>query len=263
MKTLVQMTSMASMALALLCGAALGQPRDQWLNLPTREGQTIGYWWMPTEGATQTVLLLSGGTGGVGLREGRPQSENFLIRSRDLFRAQGLNVALLGNPSDKRQMDDAWRTSEMHRSDVLQVLQDLRRRGATQPVWLVGTSRGTVSVAALGIGLQDQVAGLVLTAAITSYQMPAAVPRQALDQIKVPVLVYHHRQDACRITLAHETDWIVRGLKNAPVKKRWIVDGGGPPSGDPCEALHWHGFVGMEAQAVADIAGWIKKPQGD
>ena len=236
--------------------------QDQLVTLPAREGQSINYWWMPADGAKTTVLLFSGGSGGIGLRDGRPQSRNFLIRSAEFFRAQGLNVALLGNPTDKRQLDDAWRTSSMHRADVNGVLADLRQRGS-QALWLVGTSRGTVSVAALGITLQEQLAGLVLTASIGSYNVATSVPQQAIDQIRLPVLVYHHKNDACRITLARDTEWIVRGLKNAPIKKRWIVEGGSNPEGDPCEALHWHGFIGMEEQAVKDMAAWIAKPQSD
>jgi pimeloyl-ACP methyl ester carboxylesterase len=95
---------------------------------------------------------------------------------------------------------------------------------------------------------------------VTSFQVPAAVPRQALDQIRLPVLVYHHRGDACRITQAHEAERIVRGLQNAPVKKLWLVEGGDNPTGDPCEALHWHGFIGMEETAVKDMASWIRQP---
>ena len=237
------------------------QAQDAYITMPTvREGQTIGYWWMPTPGATATVLLLSGGAGGIGLKDGQPQSRNFLIRSRDLFRAEGFNVALLGNPTDKRAMDDVWRTSEMHRSDVVQVVQDIRARGASQPLWLVGTSRGTVSAAALAIGLPDQVAGVVLTVSIGNFNVPAAVPKQKIDQLRMPVLVYHHRDDACRLTLASDAEWILKGLKNASIKKLWIVEGGENPSGDPCEALHWHGFIGMEARAVKDIGSWIRQP---
>lgn len=245
-----------------LCWSAAAWAQDQLVTLPTREGQSISFWWMPASGAKTTVLLFSGGSGGIGLRDGRPQSRNFLIRSGEFFRAQGLNVAMLGNPSDKRQLDDAWRTSAMHRSDVSAVLADLRQRGS-QGLWLVGTSRGTVSVAALGIALQEQLTGLVLTASIGSYSVATSVPKQAIDQIRLPVLVYHHKNDGCRITTAVDTEWILRGLKNAPVKKRWIVEGGSNPEGDPCEALHWHGFIGMEEQAVKDIAGWIAKPQSD
>ncbi|MEI7784239.1 MAG: alpha/beta hydrolase [Betaproteobacteria bacterium] len=247
---------------ACLWLSTLSWAQDQLVTLPTREGQSISYWWMPGDGAKTTVLLFSGGSGGIGLRDGRPQARNFLIRSGEYFRTQGLNVAMMGNPSDKRQLDDAWRTSAMHRADVNLVLTDLRQRGS-QALWLVGTSRGSVSVAALGIAMQEQLAGLVLTSSIASYSVATSVPQQAIDQIRLPVLVYHHKHDACRITLARDTEWIMRGLKNAPIKKRWIVEGGGNPEGDPCEALHWHGFIGMEEQAVKDIAGWIAKPQSD
>ena len=28
-----------------------------------------------------------------------------------------------------------------------------------------------------------------------------------------------------------------------------------------CQALHWHGFVGMQERAVQDIAAWGREPQ--
>lgn len=250
-----------ALAWALACWAGTAQAQDAYITVPTtREGQTIGYWWMPTPGATTTVLLLSGGSGGVGLKEGQPQSRNFLIRSRELFRAEGFHVALLGNPSDMRAMDDAWRTSEMHRSDVQEVVRDIRRRGATQALWLVGTSKGSISATALAIAMPDQVAGVVLTASIVGNNLPMAVPKQKIEQLRMPVLVYHHRDDACRITLASDLPAIDKGLQNASVKKIWIVEGGENPSGHPCEALHWHGFIGMESRAVKDLGGWIRQP---
>lgn len=242
----------------LACSAALAQ--DRLVQLPTRGAETISYWWMPKDGATATVLLFSGGSGGIGYRDGQPQSQNFLIRSREHFRSENLNVALVGNPSDKRQMDDVWRTSAAHAADVGAILAHVREQSAL-PVWLVGTSRGTVSVAALAIALQPQLAGVVFTSSITSFRQPGAVAQQAIDGLTLPVLVYHHQLDACPVTQAHETDWILRKLKNAPVKRQVLVNGGANPSGDPCEALHWHGFIGMEAQAVKDIAAWMRNPQ--
>ena len=82
----------------------------------------------------------------------------------------------------------------------------------------------------------------------------------ALDYIKRPVLVYHHQGDACPLCQPHEVPGILAGLKNAPIKKLMMVSGGSNPSGPVCQALHWHGFIGMEPQAVADISGWIRKP---
>lgn len=251
---------LTALAFTLTLGCAASRAEDRLVQLPTRGAESISYWWMPREGATATVLLFSGGAGGIGYRDGRPQSQNFLIRSRELFGDEHLNVALVGNPSDKRQLDDAWRTSGAHAADVTAILDSVREQSAV-PVWLVGTSRGTVSAAALAIALQPRLAGVVFTASITSYRQPASVPQQALDRLTLPVLVYHHRQDACPVTQAHETDWILRKLSHAPVKRQMLVSGGANPSGDPCEPLHWHGFIGMEPQAVKDIADWIRNPQ--
>lgn len=39
-----------------------------------------------------------------------------------------------------------------------------------------------------------------------------------------------------------------------------IDDGGADPSGDVCDAQHWHGCIGMEREAVDQIAGWIRNP---
>ena len=61
----------------------------------------------------------------------------------------------------------------------------------------------------------------------------------------------------CRL---FETPFIIKGLSNAPIKKLMLVDGGANPSGDVCAGQHWHGFIGMEREAVDQIAGWIKAP---
>lgn len=232
---------------------------DSLITVNTRDGQTISYWWMPAPQATQTVLLFSGSQGGIGYHNGEPRSANFLIRSREYFRAQGFNVALLGNPSDAKQMDDAWRTSSKHTADIQAVLTDIQPK-SNAPVWLIGTSRGTISVASQAVPLQKYIAGIVLSSSVTDFNTPAALPHQNLKAIQRPVLVFHHQNDACRITQARETSWIMDKLTNATPAKRLIVTGGKDPSGNPCEAMHWHGFIGMEAEAVQMMGDWIKHP---
>jgi hypothetical protein len=71
----------------------------------------------------------------------------------------------------------------------------------------------------------------------------------------------HHKKDACTVCRPREVPLIMDGLKNAPVKKQIIVDGGADPRGDPCEAFHWHGYVGMEQEAANLISDWIKHPR--
>ena len=108
--------------------------------------------------------------------------------------------------------------------------------------------------------MQNQIAGLVLTSSVVSYKKPGAVPKQELADIKIPVLVLHHAKDACSLCMPHEVPSILRGLKNASIKKEIMVSGGENPTGDACAALHWHGFIGMEQEAVDTIGRWIDNP---
>lgn len=240
-----------------LQAAALAQ--DTMIRLATRAGVTTSYWWMPRDGAVATVMLFSGGDGGVGFKDGVPQSGNFLIRSRDAFAKASLNVALVGNPSDARQLTPAFRQSPEHLADVRATLEDIQKHSDV-PVWLVGTSQGTLSAAANSVALGKLIAGLVLSSTVTGRQFGGSVPDINLAQIQVPVLVFQHKRDACWITPAYAAERLMDRLARAPIKKYMEVDGGTDPTGNPCKAHHYHGFIGMEAQAVEQITRWIKHP---
>jgi len=242
-------------------GGAVAAQADGLITLPAaRSGATVSYWYMPRSGATATLVLLTGGPGGIGMQGGQPQSGNFLVRSRDLFAAAGFHVAIVGRPTDVTDMTTAFRASATHVDDLRRVLDDLRAR-ADVPLWLVGTSRGTVSATAAAIAIgPPQLAGVVLTSSITAFRLPGAVPTQRLADVRVPVLVLHHEKDACPSCAPHEVHWILSGLTRAPVKKLIWASGGDGARGDPCEPFHWHGFVGMEAQAVQSIVSWVRQP---
>jgi len=250
----------------LMLGASMGvAAQDALVAIPSRPGVTTSYWWMPRDHAQATVLLFSGGEGGIGLRDGAPQSGNFLIRSRDAFAKVPMNVALIGNPSDAKKLSHAFRQSPEHLADVQATITDVLKRSAV-PIWLVGTSQGTISAAAGAIAFGDartqglQIAGIVLSASVTGAQEGGALPGLALDRITVPVLLYHHQRDACSITTPSAAKQLLGALTSATVKKYWEVDGGANPSGNPCGALHYHGFIGMEALAVQQITEWVLSP---
>jgi hypothetical protein len=249
----------AALALALaLPGAVLAA--DRLVALDTRPGVRVSYWWMERPDAPAVLVLLTGGPGGIGMKNGVPTSENFLIRSRDLFAAAGFDIAIVGKPTDHEDLDLAFRASADHVADLKRVVERVHTETG-KPVWLVGTSRGTVSAAAAAIALGDAVAGVVLTSSITQAKGPYAVEDLDLARIRVPVLVMHHKRDQCNATLPSDAGLIVAGLKNAPVKKLLMVDGGSGPHGDPCEPWHWHGYVGMEQEAVDAIAAFVKSPR--
>lgn len=257
------MRSNVSRSLCLaLCLLGTGLPTkaaDRMIQLVTRSEVSVSYWWMPQNGATATVLLFSGGTGGMGFRDGAPQSQNFLIRSRDEFAKAGFNVALMGNARDTPRLMPDLRQSPQHITDVGRVVEDIRQRSDV-PVWLVGTSQGTISAAAAGIALGAAIEGVVLTASLTGQQPGGSVPDLPLQNLQVPVLVHQHAKDSCKLTPPHLAERLMGKLTASRVKKYMLVDGGKNPTGDPCQALHYHGYIGMEAEAVAQIASWIQRP---
>ena len=169
-------------------------------------------------------------------------------------------MAVMGRPSDIPDLDYADRISIAHMQDIKTLVAYLQKDTGL-PVWLVGTSRGSVSATAAAISFtDDRLAGIVLSSSVVSYSKAGAVPTQALEKIHIPVLVLHHEKDACKVCAPREVPAIIKGLKNAPVKKLLMVSGGENPSGDACEALHYHGFIGMEKTAVGLITAWIKSP---
>lgn len=241
----------------LFCVAAGAQAQS--LKIETRPGVQTGVYWEAREGATATVLLFPGAGGGFGkIEDGRPSSKNFLVRSVPYFLAQGFNVAIFGKPSDTDDLDYPDRIGDKHMTDVRAVIDFVKQKSAA-PLWLVGTSRGSVSAAAAAIRFQDTLAGLVLTSSVVSYKKVGAVPTQNLAAITVPVLVVHHSRDACAICAPHEVPGILKGLTRASDKKLIMIDAGANPSGDECGALHWHGYIGAEKETVDAIGGWIRQ----
>jgi len=238
------------------CAAAA----EKLVNLPVRGDVVSPVYVMTRDDATATVILLPGGDGGIGkIAEGKPTSNNFLVRSRELFFQNGLNVVVMGRVSDQDGLDYGYRISSEHVHDV-GVVVDYAIKETGKPVWIVGTSRGTVSGTAATIALgNNKVAGLVLTSSVTSKKI-GAVPTQNLGSITVPVLVVHHEKDICPVCRPYEAGGIVRGLAAARTKKLVLVKDGSDPAGDPCGNQHWHGYINAEKSTVDLIANWIKNP---
>ncbi len=231
------------------------------VKVPTRADIKTTVFWQATDGATATLFVFPGGGGGFGkVENGWPSSNNFLVRTSRLWAAEGFNIAIFGRPSDSDELGYEDRISDSHIQDVKGVLEWVKSKSPA-PIWVIGTSRGTISTASMLIHIEDrQIAGGVVSSSVVSYKKAGALPKQELQMIKVPVLVYHHERDACELCRPYEVPSILSALKASPVKKLMMVSGGSNPTGSPCEGNHWHGFIGMEQQAVAEISAWIKKP---
>lgn len=250
---------------AALAGGAWAQGA-QVVDLPSRAGVTERMLVLqPAAPAAVAVLLTGGngraeidGSGAVGRGKG-----NFLVRSRDRFVAQGLATIVLDAPSDRSDLNGDFRDSPEHAADVGAVVRWAREKFG-KPVWLVGTSRGTQSAAAVALVLQGPSApdGIVLTSTILggSPRSPVTarpVPQMPLGDLKMPVLVVHHQQDPCPICNPAGLPALMARFPAG--RAQLLTYTGGSSVGPPCEAHSHHGYNGIEDEVVAGIARWIKE----
>jgi pimeloyl-ACP methyl ester carboxylesterase len=240
----------------------IGLAGAQVVDIPTRPGVTQRLLLIKPAQPRAVVLLLAGGHGGLRLFDnGTPRwgDNNFLVRSRALFAEQGLAVAVLDVPSDRQRPPflEGFRQTAEHAADLKATLAWLRSQWGL-PVWLVGTSRGTQSVAFVATELAGPEGpdGIVLSSSILTDELSRAVPAMPLERIRVPVLVLHHERDGCRLCAFSQVPALMDGLKNAP-RKQLLAFKGGISEGDPCHAMAHHGFNGIEADVVRQAAAWM------
>ena len=243
------------------CGQEVGVGTSE--RIATRASVSVpiyAYW---RRDAVATVVLYSGGAGGYGPigADGWPAGGNFLIRTGKHWATYPFNIVMVGRPSDDIDLSlGNVRTGDRHGADNVAIFRAIKAKNAA-PIWVVGTSMGTISAAAAAIRDEDRLlSGLILTSSIVAYKVEGAVPKQDLEKVRVPTLVFHHADDACWACRASEARKIESELINAPIRKTIIVSGGEGASGNPCEPGHHHGYFGMQEEAVDLIAAWIRKP---
>lgn len=264
----------AGLLVVLLASPASAQLKTEVVTVPVRPGVTMKYLEIKgSEPPRATVILFAGGSGILDLRPsgaiGTDLSLNFLIRSREHFARVGLAVAALDAASDVRGngLNGDIRLSAQHAQDVARVIAVLKQRIAA-PVWVVGTSSGTISAASVAARLaqsEPRPDGVVLTSTQTTLVAGLCgrtVHFAPLDAIRVPVLAASHRDDRCPCSpgSAAVGTKLMAALTDAPVKEHKIFTGGNPPlSSRPCLARAQHGFFGIESEVVKAIADWIGK----
>lgn len=253
---------LAAAASMFFLAGAHAETTQKVVDIPTRPGVTQRMLVLAPPEPKAAVVLFAGGHGGLqifpngSLKWGEG---NFLVRSRRAFADQGLLVAVVDAPSDRQSPPylNAFRQRPEHAEDIKAVIAWLRETGKV-PVWLVGTSRGTQSAAyaATELAGPEGPDGIVLTSTILSDDKGRPVPAMPLDRIRIPVLVVHHELDGCRHCAFADIPRLMSGLENAP-KKQLLAFNGGVSRGDPCEAMAYHGFNGIENEVVRQIAAWL------
>lgn len=228
--------------------------------IPTRPGVTMEFLVMTPEkiGHRDALILFPGGNGAGAFKlteSGVVTGWSFLVRSSGDFIQNGLSIFTVAPPSDHPTgMSTGFRESTEHAEDIT-FLADYIEQLGYERIFLVGNSRGTLSAVSLGTRLKDShIKGIILTSTLEYENFLRWMP---LEQLQLPVLMVHHRDDACRVSSIKEARITQACLSATTVVDFTEVNGGAYPRSSPCENLSAHGFFGMEEKAVLVIADWI------
>jgi hypothetical protein len=209
---------------------------------------------------TAIMVMFAGGEGTVEIRDSGTIGQyagNFLLRTQPLWLEQGFAVEILAAPNNVSLIGQ--RHTEAYADAVGRAI-DFAHSKANVPVWLVGTSAGTVGAANAAARLGDKVAGLVLTSSVTRQNPPHTVFDTDLSAITTPVLIVANENDACPGTPPGDAPRIAAALVRSARKEVVYVKSDQIRS-SVCEAFAPHGFLGIEAAVVQRIGDWIRAAQ--
>ena len=252
----------AALFLAAIGAAPLAAAQEM-VTVSGRPGVTQPFVIMPMEGRNPAAIavLYIGGGGRINARREDGQvkfgARNFLPRSGAEFVRNEVLPVVMDGPSDHGELTEEYRAGREQSADARAVIDELKRRYPGLPIYLVGTSRGTISAAFVGRDLGREVAGIVLTSTMfgSSNARRQAPSLRGFDYgaIPSPLLFVHHRQDGCEHTP------YASAASMAPHYELISVSGGKAAESGPCEPFAAHGYFGREAQTVDAIAGWMLK----
>lgn len=209
-----------------------------------------------------TVVMLPGGAGDIGIeRDGNlAHGQNFLVRTRTLWAAQGFAVVIPDT------VDEASLRGTRSTPAYAAVVADLiafaqgEVKGA---VFLLGTSQGAIAAMnGAAHAPAGGLSGLVLTESVSrlggSHETvfdadPAAV--------RVPVLIVANRDDRCNVAPPDDAPRIAAALTNAGDVQVLKVSGGVDRSRRACGSLSPHGYYGIENEVVDRISQWMHNHQ--
>ncbi len=226
----------------------------------------------PAKNAKASVILMTGGNGLLSLdMNGNiiDSTGNFLIRSANRFLEHGLNVMMAdAAPAHANNTPPGiglgFRLSATHANELQNFINAAITRWG-KPVWVVGTSNGSVS-AVTAAGFSPTLAGLsgvVLTSTVTDFSSTMDPPgNQAkfelyVSRITVPTFVVWHQNDHCTFSPPSGSQTVFNTIP-ANNKASAVFQGGHSVATDPCGAFSEHGYAGIERDVVKQIAEFIK-----
>jgi hypothetical protein len=222
--------------------------------------------YQPAPTARASVVLMTGGDGLLPLEaDGTINGNgNFLIRSANLFLLNGLNVMMPdAAPAYPNGLTEGDRLSATHAAELQGFINAALNRWG-KPVWVVGTSAGSISAVTAG-GFRPALTGLrgvVMTSTVTV--LPTEADQATFNlyaaRITLPALVVWNQDDHCSASPPAGSAALFAVLPSID-KASLSFEGGHSVAQDPCQAFSEHGFAGIEKEVVDKIAESILRTE--
>ncbi|WP_394663723.1 alpha/beta hydrolase [uncultured Sphingomonas sp.] len=205
-----------------------------------------------------TIVMLPGGAGDIGItRDGRlTHGDNFVVRTRALWNAKGYGVLI---PDALASDTMRGRRSSPGYARVIGDLVALAHRQGTGPVFLLGTSQGSIAAMnGAAHAAPGSVAGVVLTESVS---VMGGSHETVFDadpaQVTIPTLIVANRDDRCNVAPPADAPRIAAAMTHSTEVKVLTVSGGVRRSQKDCGSLTRHGYYGIEDKVVDAIARWL------
>jgi len=262
------MNSKILSVLLLLLSTSINAQNISYREIVTRENVKQPFLYLKINPSTAVVILFQGGNGVIGAsgsaEKGWARNDNaFLSGGAKRFADNGVTVVVMDKPSDKSDLNN-FRNSIEHNKDVQAVITFLKKDNPNVPIWLVGTSNGSLSASSSASNLgKEFVDGIVLTASASvphtisfAKKFVHVFTDAKLDQIEVPVLFVHHLSDKCTYTPYQPIPDLMKLFTKSPKVELISIEGGKDDS-RVCDS-GFHQFLGQEAEVTKQIVDWIK-----
>jgi hypothetical protein len=232
--------------------SAHAEIKEEAVFLPTRPG-IVQPFLVSSDSEAQPkaiAILFAGASGTVGIKPDQPVTNgNFLVRARRHFVKNSIATAVVDCPSDKIDgMSAAFRTSKEHAADIAAVIDEMNQRFPGLPVYLVGTSMGTISSAYVAEKIQSKVKGVVSTSTVFNAM---SFPPKGLT---VPVLLVHNTDDGCP---ASPYGGAIAASKAYGYPLISVHGGPFATGRAACGPFSPHGYLNKEEATISAIGNWI------
>jgi pimeloyl-ACP methyl ester carboxylesterase len=229
-------------------------------DLPLPGGGSERVLYIPAPQPSAVVILLDGGSGLIRIDDAGiiTPGDNFLVRTRHLWAAEGFAVVVPGPPNGASLLGQRRLPDYVEALD--QVVDYARSLAAS--VWIIGTSQGATGAVSGGVHLGGKIVGVVMISPVT---LPSRSDETVFDaapaSITVPALVVSNAGDICPVTPPEGAARLLAALTQSPRKELMTVESTWI-EGKPCTGLAPHGYLGIETSVVQRIAAWIKDVAG-